>query len=243
MIFLTKTAQRCVESEIGIVNAPVAIIPHGINNEFRRNPGQHEATEGFSPSNPFSWLYVSIVNLYKHQWNVVEAIANLREEGCHLALDLVGPANAQALQRLKETMKNRDPDGQFVRYLGRLPHQQLPDVFHNADGFIFASSCENMPIILLEAMTSGLPIACSDRGPMPEVLRDSGIYFDPEDVTSIMNAVRELYLNQTKRSEIAAKAFQYAECFTWTRCADETFSFLSAVAAKHVTCNTNLLKK
>ena len=51
----------------------------------------------------------------------------------------------------------------------------------DANLFVFASSCENMPNTLVEAMAIGLPIACSDRGPMPEVLRDGGVYFDPED--------------------------------------------------------------
>ena len=35
-----------------------------------------------------------------------------------------------------------------------------------------------MPNTLVEAMASGLPIACSDRGPMPEVLGDGGVLFD-----------------------------------------------------------------
>ena len=33
--------------------------------------------------------------------------------------------------------------------------------YHDADAFLFASSCENMPNILLEAMISGLPIISS----------------------------------------------------------------------------------
>jgi len=44
--------------------------------------------------------------------------------------------------------------------------------------------------ILVEAMASGLPIACSNRGPMPEVLGDAGVYFDPEDPHDIARALR-----------------------------------------------------
>ena len=46
-------------------------------------------------------------------------------------------------------------------------------------------------------MASGIPIACSNRGPMPEILRDGGIYFDPENVDSIKDAL-ELMINDTE---------------------------------------------
>jgi glycosyltransferase involved in cell wall biosynthesis len=243
VIFLTETAQEYVESEIGKVLSPVAIIPHGISKEFRREPAYPFAHKEYTPLAPFRWLYVSIVNLYKHQWNVVDAVANLREKGFHMTLDLVGPAQSFSLRRLEETIKNRDPDKQFVRYLGGIPHQQLPEICHNADGFVFASSCENMPIILLEAMSSGLPIACSDRGPMPEVLRDGGIYFNPEDVSSIMDAMKDLYVDQSKRFQFMKKASQYAECYTWPNCARATFSFLSTVAKKSMSHDLFDLKR
>lgn len=230
MMFLTEGARRQVEAEIGRVYAPVAIVPHGISDKFRRKPIRQTSADNFSPSRPFRWLYVSIVNFYKHQWNVVEAVANLREEGCHMELGLVGPAHPAALGRLKKSMNSRDPEGRFVHYHGPVPHHDLPCHFHGADGFIFASSCENMPIILLEAMSAGLPMASSNRGPMPEILRDGGVYFDPEDISSIMNALRELYLDHQKRQIMAERAFAISENFTWARCANETFVFLSKVA-------------
>lgn len=230
MMFLTETARRYVEAEIGSLDYPVVVVPHGISDEFRRNPVYQPIAGDFSALNPFRWLYVSIINLYKHQWNVVEAIANLRDEGCYMTLDLVGPAQSTAFRRLETTINARDPQHCFVRYQGALPHHELPQYFHCADGFIFASSCENMPIILLEAMSASLPIASSDRGPMPEVLRDGGVYFDPEDISSIMIALRDLYFDHRKREQIAERAFEIAENFTWKRCADETFAFLSKVA-------------
>jgi glycosyltransferase involved in cell wall biosynthesis len=47
-----------------------------------------------------------------------------------------------------------------------------------------------MPNILLEAMAAGLPIACSNRGPMPEVLGTAGLYFNPENPAEIACAIR-----------------------------------------------------
>ena len=57
-----------------------------------------------------------------------------------------------------------------------------------------------MPNILLEGMESGLPIACSNRNPMPEALGDAGVYFDPEIVDDIARALRELIDSHTLRA-------------------------------------------
>jgi glycosyltransferase involved in cell wall biosynthesis len=239
MIFLTETARRLVEMETGTLKAKTAIVPHGISVYFRRSPVQQPDRDLFPANDSFRWLYVSIVNLYKHQWNVVEAVARLREEGLHVALDMIGPAHPKALKRLKRSIDIWDRKGEFITYHGPVPHHQLPRYFHQASGFVFASSCENMPIILLEAMSAGLPIACSDRGPMPEVLQDAGSYFDPENVSSIMSALRQLYLERSTRAQCANKAYEYASGYTWKRCADETFSFLAAIAGKNIQPGVN----
>ena len=56
---------------------------------------------------------------------------------------------------------------------GEVPHRDLPEHLFRADLFVFASSCENLPNIVIEAMAAGLPIASSRRPPMPEVLEDA----------------------------------------------------------------------
>jgi glycosyltransferase involved in cell wall biosynthesis len=79
-------------------------------------------------------------------------------------------------------------------------------------------------------MVSGLPVACSNKGPMPEVLGDAGIYFDPESPVEIAAAIRQ-YLDSTElRTAHALASYQRAKQYSWARCANETFSFLAAMA-------------
>ena len=100
--------------------------------------------------------------------------------------------------------------------------------------FVFPSTCENMPVILLEAMTSGLPIASSDQGPMPEVLKDAGLYFNPESVTSIKNCLQYMIENPNLRKHLGTKAKQYSQAYSWEKCADETFRFIRSVYEKNI---------
>ena len=48
-----------------------------------------------------------------------------------------------------------------------LTYEETSEWYQKVDMFVFPSTCENMPVILLEAMTSEIPIASSDRVPMP----------------------------------------------------------------------------
>jgi len=109
----------------------------------------------------------------------------------------------------------------------------LVGFYHEADIFVFASSCENLPNILLEAMSSGLPIACSNIEPMPSVLKDGGIYFDPFSSKSIYHSLKELIGDPLLRETIANTAFKESKKYNWQNCSNETLKVLSDVAKKY----------
>lgn len=230
VIFLSNYARTVVSQAAGLKgDAPV--IPHGISRQFYLPPRHPRSLSDCSPAYPFRLLYVSRIEPYKHQWQVVEAVAQLHQRGYPVSLDLIGPGtNAAAVRRLQAALADADPRGEFIRYREEIPYAKLATYYHRADAFIFASSCENLPNILLEAMAASLPIACAYRGPMPEVLNDAGVYFDPEKPADIANALASLIENATLRGQCSWTAYGYAKGYSWERCARETFSYLTKVA-------------
>jgi glycosyltransferase involved in cell wall biosynthesis len=231
VVFLSKYAQHTVIGTLPEGLRRSTTIPHGVSEDFWLKPREEKPLSEYSPECPLRCLYVSSVTVYKHQWRVAEAVSSLRQQGYPLTLDLLGPATTQkGWNRLRDTMNRVDPKGEFISYHGAVPYEELPERYRQADLNVFASSCENMPNTLLEAMAAGLPIACSNRGPMPEMLGDSGVYFDPEDAQQIEDALRELVDDQEKRIACARDAHERALSFPWSRCARDTFDFLAQVA-------------
>jgi glycosyltransferase involved in cell wall biosynthesis len=230
VIFLSDYAKSVVSSASGQLRGEVQVISHGLSPRFLAEPRPQAPIEEYSFERPFRVLYVSIVNAYKHQWNVVEAVADLRAKGFPLQLDLVGPAEPRPLKRLLKVIKKADSAGTWANYTGPKPYSELHQYYKSADLGVFASSCENLPITLLENMASGLPIACSNLGPMPEVLGNAGVYFDPESRESIRGAIEQLVLSPKLRADVAKLAFDRSQDFNWERCAKETFSFLERVS-------------
>jgi glycosyltransferase involved in cell wall biosynthesis len=229
MIFLTHYAREVVDRQVGRLEGPMQIIPHGVDARFFAPIRRAMSTE----PRPLEIVYVSIIDHYKHQVPVSKAVVRLAAEGHPLRLTLIGPSYPPAMKHLRSMLDRLDPDGSIVRYLGPMAHEEIHAVYERADVGLFASSCENMPNILLEEMAAGLPIACSDRGPMPEILRGAGEFFDPEDVSSIAEAILRLIRDPGLRERRARAAQALAREYSWPRCADETFRFLSRIATAH----------
>ena len=81
-------------------------------------------------------------------------------------------------------------------------------------------------------MAAGLPTVCSDMSSMPELLLDSGIFFDPLSPESIASALETLIKSPKLRSEKAQKSYELAKKFSWNQCADDTFRFFKSCLVK-----------
>ena len=229
MIFLTDYAKNFISKKINLNHQNCIKIPHGVNHSFSQEPKVQKQSISFSNEDPFQLLYVSYITIYKHQWNVAEAVCQLYQEGYPIKLTLVGSV-LDSYEKVEKILKKHSNSEDCINYLGEIKHDQLANYYKNTDAFVYASSCENMPIILIEAMSAGLPIACSKNGPMPEVLQEAGIYFNPRNITEIKNAIKKLFEDEQNREKIAYQAYQKTLDNSWHHCAQYTFQFLYKVA-------------
>jgi glycosyltransferase involved in cell wall biosynthesis len=233
LIFLTNYAEQAVSLALGGLGCSAALIPHGIETRFLQAPRPQRRVEDCSGAQPFRVLYVSILMPYKHQIEVAKAAVFLRERGIPIEIQFVGALWGRYGKEFAKLCRSLDPEKRFLKWSGHVSFEYLHNFYSNADAFVFASSCENLPNILIEAMASGLPIACANRGPMPEVLGAAGIYFDPESPSEIANALQTIFSNSTLRTRLAQEAWEKAQDYSWARCAQETLLFISQVAQRH----------
>jgi len=220
VVFLTNYAAHIIQKSCGTLKN-IAIIPHGVGSEFSN---KNQSVEWPENDDAINCLYVSNTAPYKHQWMVIKAIKFLRNQGYNINLILAG-GKGGGHHLVEEAISDCKAE-KFVTMLGYVKPANLPEILASSHIFIFASSCENMPNTLVEAMSVGLPIACSNRGPMPEVLEDSGIYFDPENIESIKESIEELLVNESRRKEMTVKTKIKANSYSWKRCANETMEYL-----------------
>jgi glycosyltransferase involved in cell wall biosynthesis len=111
-----------------------------------------------------------------------------------------------------------------VRFLGWVDDAEMEGLYAAAAGVVFPSLLEGFGLPVLEAMSRGVPVACSDRPPMNEVGGDAALRFDPESPRSIADAIARLLTDAPLRERLRAAGPANAARFTWTATARGTLA-------------------
>jgi glycosyltransferase involved in cell wall biosynthesis len=229
IIFLNTYCKNIVERELKNNSIKkFSIIPHGLNKNYFKN---FIKSEFITPSynNPFKLIYVSTINLYKHQWFLVRAIDELNQNGFYIELTLVGDSQPDAMKLLNaELSLLKSP--QYIKYLGQVEYNELQKYYRESDVFIFSSSCETFGMVILEAMACGLPILCSNFSSMPSTFENVPIYFDPFNDKSIKDAIIKVYNNPTLQNLLSNKSIDLTNKFSWEITSNKTFEYLSKIS-------------
>ena len=221
VIFISRYAREVISGHKKTAIRKSVVIPHGVNDIFRAAPAA-DSKPSFLPEGDYL-LYVSSIDVYKMQIEVVQAFAQLDPGKRGLSLLLVGPViNSRYGARLRDEI-SRLGLGDVVRFIGSVPYEQLPYLYQNATINIFASECENCPNILLEMMASRRPVVCSSYPPMPEFGDDAVSYFEPEQPETLSRLLEELLDDSSLREDLAEKALKRAEGYRWEKAAGRTW--------------------
>ena len=217
VIFISNFARKVIESQI-TVNA-AHTIPHGIAKLFYRTDLKMQR-----PPLAFNQkyiLYVSRFEFYKRHLEVVKAYqlmpAQIRAE---YKLLLVGETNLPYGEQVTQYVKEKNLSQVVI--LGYYPYADLPALYQNASLFVFASTCENCPNILLEALGSGAPILCSNYEPMPEFGGNAVTYMNPDNPEDIAAKILQCLNAEVKSEEMQAQAKK----FSWDVTAEKTWKLL-----------------
>lgn len=99
---------------------------------------------------------------------------------------------------------------------GYLSDTALSVVLNHACGLVFPSLYEGFGLPVLEAMSSGVPVTCSNVTALPEVAGDAAIFFDPRKPFDISQALVSLVSDEVLRRQLIAKGTMRAKLFSDT---------------------------
>jgi glycosyltransferase involved in cell wall biosynthesis len=231
VIFVSDCAKRVIERQCGPLKN-TAVIPHGISPTFRPpqdgKPTHRSQTNGKSPQAPLPYrgkyfLYVSTIDFYKAQLEVVRAYGLLRQRrGTPEKLLLVGQEFPNYADRVRQEIARLRLQEQVV-LTGMLPNDQLPSLYQNATINIFASECENCPNILLEALAAGRPTVVSNRDPMREIAADAAVYFDPKSPEQLADVLANVLADSERMSQLGRRAAERSMLYDWQRTGRQTW--------------------
>ena len=219
VIFISKYARDLILEKIKIKN--YLVIPHGIPKNFYKS-SKNIKRPILAPYGKYI-IYVSRFDIYKHHINLINAFANipikLRND---LSLVFIGETNLPEFQHVQKLIQNLKLENK-IRIIGAIPYSDLPGWYQNAESIVFASSCENCPNILMEALASGRPVLSSNVMPMPEFGGNKIQYFSPFDTNDITQAIIKIHSNKKFADYVAKAAFAQSLLFKLENQANKTW--------------------
>lgn len=112
--------------------------------------------------------------------------------------------------------------------LGYIPDEDLVKLYNTATLLCQPSHCEGFGLTVLEAMSCGCPIVVSDRGSLPEIVEQAGIYVNPADIRSIADGIGEIYFNAEQYKKYSRLGLKQAKKFSWKKTIDKTINIYNA---------------
>jgi len=111
-----------------------------------------------------------------------------------------------------------------VRFPGWITAEEVEGLYASAAAFIFPSLYEGFGLPVLEAMARGVPVACSNRGALPEVAGDAALIFDAEDANTIAAAIEKMLFDDREAERLRRAGKKRAAQFSWEENARQTIS-------------------
>jgi len=155
---------------------------------------------------------------YGNLLNLARAYVSLVKAG-KVTMPLVVPGEVWDRRYIGEVQALLRREGCLdqVKFLGYVPHAQMPLLFGHATCFIFPSLLEACGTVLIEALACGTPILCCRRRPMMDICGEAAVLFDGEDPDDIAAKLHQVLSDPTLRQLLARAGLERCQQFSWRR--------------------------
>jgi glycosyltransferase involved in cell wall biosynthesis len=174
-------------------------------------------TRNYSARGPLRLLFVGSWLDRKGIYYLVDALAPLAEKIPEIQLTVAGCAAQPEEVRgyFDEAVRSR------VEVVPFIESGEMPEVYRAHDIFVFPSLVEGMPLALLEAMASGMPVVTTDSCGMADMVEDgvNGLLVLPANADALVAAVSRLCRSPELRRSLGQTAQLTMRRFTWEKVA------------------------
>lgn len=120
------------------------------------------------------------------------------------------------LAELQEELKDATKQMNLIKrvhFLGFLPQEKFISVWQGCEFLIFPSLYEGFGIPVIEAMSMGKPVMCSNTTSLPEVAGDAALYFDPRKPEDIVSGIEKMVTDPGFRNDLVSRGYHRVKMF------------------------------
>jgi glycosyltransferase involved in cell wall biosynthesis len=200
----------------------IDVVYDGINQIFEPLSEQEKSKirNKFTGGSEY-FLFVGAHHTRKNVSGLLKAFDAFKEETSNnIKLMIVG-GEMHKTGDIFETFDNMHFKSDVV-FTGRVSTDDLHDIFGAALALTFVPFFEGFGIPVVEAMSAGVPVICSNTTSIPEVGGNAVVYADPMKIDQITDAMLKLANDIELRKDLIEKGFEQKNKFSW----DETAHLL-----------------
>lgn len=224
ILTVSKSSYDDIVKYLGVNPQKITITPNATDKSFFKLYKQEEV-EPVIAENKLKYkgylLFVGSIDYPgKNIKTVIEAYFNLRSKGEleNKKLVIIGKNgfNSQVIY----DFVNASPYKEDVIFTGYLKDEDLPKYYAGASIMLYLSLFEGFGLPVLEAMSCGTPVICSNTSCFPEVYGDVNVGVSPTSIAEICNKLYKLSTDDSFNKEIAMQCYKRAETFSWKKSAN-----------------------
>jgi glycosyltransferase involved in cell wall biosynthesis len=231
VIAVSNSTRRDVETVLHVPASRIRTIYSAPDPAFTAGADGREhddlTLERYSIRTPFI-LYAGTIRPQKNVPRLIEAFAVLRgeledhPEFRDLRLVIIGDELSKNPGVRRAVVSSRVEN--FVRFLGFVPTETLGVFYRAAAAFAFPSLYEGFGLAPLEAMACGTPVVASNLTSLVEAVGDAAELVSPDNVFDIARGIRDVLLDQDRRSTLIAAGLAQSKRFDWDNTAQQVLS-------------------
>lgn len=227
-IAVSQSAADDVEHMLGIPRSRIDIIPGAAGAAFREiaDPavGMRARARYGIPAEATLLVVLGAMNPHKNHVALLEAMRVVVAQHPEVHLAIVGATTGKGFfayaPRLMEFVSGHPPLEHHVHFTGFIADAELVALFNATNALVFPSLWEGFGLPAVEAMSCGVPVLASDRGSLPEVVGDAGLFFDPTDPAAIAACILRFVNQPDVREQLVARGRSRAKTYSWEQAAE-----------------------
>jgi glycosyltransferase involved in cell wall biosynthesis len=197
----------------------IDVVYDGINQIFEPLPEKEKIKIRKKYTNGSEYfLFVGALHPRKNVSGLLKAFDSFKSETSNdIKLVIVG-GEMHKTGDIFETFENMRFRNDVI-FTGRVSTDELHDIFGAALALTFVPFFEGFGIPVVEAMSAGIPVICSNTTSIPEVGGNAVVYADPMKIDQITDAMIRLATDKELRKELIEKGFEQKNKFSWNETA------------------------
>ena len=207
----------------------IDVVYNGVNETFKpiNEEISHSVREIFSKGKPY-FLFVGSLHQRKNIANLLRAFDDFKKT-ISSPMQLILTGQKRWWTNEMEEVYNAMTFKSDVIFTGRVSEDNLQKITAAAFAVTYVSTFEGFGIPIIEAMRCNVPVITSNVTSMPEIAGGSALLCDPFSITSISNAMSNIFMDKNLRNSLIEKGNQRQAYFSWQKSADELWKCVEKV--------------